>query len=112
MRRKTSPSASQSASLSGPASDSDSTRWIRSSSLSCHDSTPSRAYTGMPFRPPVDFAIPLVSNTDGMARPSVRQPRLTRDERKRKTRADLLLTARRLFEERGFHGASLEDIAD
>jgi AcrR family transcriptional regulator len=47
-----------------------------------------------------------------MANPSVRRPRLTREERKRQTREDLLLTARRLFEERGFHGASLEDIAD
>jgi AcrR family transcriptional regulator len=47
-----------------------------------------------------------------MAKPSVRRARLTRDERKLQTRADLLRTARRLFEERGFHGASLEDIAD
>src|SRR5689334_23549773 len=60
----------------------------------------------------LDFPIPLVSNTDGMEKPSVRKPRLTRDERKLQTRADLLLTARRLFEERGFHGASLDDIAD
>jgi AcrR family transcriptional regulator len=35
-----------------------------------------------------------------------------RDERKRRTRADLLETARRVFEERGFHAASLEEIAD
>ena len=35
-----------------------------------------------------------------------------REERKRRTRADLLETARRVFEERGFHDASLEEIAD
>jgi AcrR family transcriptional regulator len=35
-----------------------------------------------------------------------------RDERKRRTRADLLETARRVFEERGFHAASLEEIAE
>jgi AcrR family transcriptional regulator len=35
-----------------------------------------------------------------------------RDERKRRTRGDLLETARRVFEERGFHAASLEEIAD
>jgi AcrR family transcriptional regulator len=35
-----------------------------------------------------------------------------RDERKRRTRADLLETARRVFEERGFHDASLEEIAE
>ena len=35
-----------------------------------------------------------------------------RDERKARTRADLLETARRVFELRGFHAASLEEIAD
>jgi AcrR family transcriptional regulator len=35
-----------------------------------------------------------------------------RDERKRRTRTDLVETARRIFEERGFHAASLEEIAE
>jgi AcrR family transcriptional regulator len=37
---------------------------------------------------------------------------LTREERRRRTRSDLLGTARRVFEERGFHAASLEEIAE
>jgi AcrR family transcriptional regulator len=37
---------------------------------------------------------------------------LTRDERKLRTRTELLQTARRVFEERGFHAASLEEIAE
>jgi AcrR family transcriptional regulator len=47
-----------------------------------------------------------------MARPAVRNRRPTREERKRQTRADLLETARAVFEERGFHAASLEEIAE
>ena len=38
--------------------------------------------------------------------------RLTRDERKAQTRADLLAAARRVFLRRGFHGASLDEIAE
>jgi AcrR family transcriptional regulator len=38
--------------------------------------------------------------------------RLTRDERKAQTRVDLLGAARRVFVERGFHAATLDDIAD
>lgn len=38
--------------------------------------------------------------------------RLTRDERKAKTRADLLAAAHRVFVERGFHAATLDDIAE
>jgi AcrR family transcriptional regulator len=38
--------------------------------------------------------------------------RLTRSERKERTRADLLTAARRVFMRRGFHGASLEEIAE
>jgi AcrR family transcriptional regulator len=37
--------------------------------------------------------------------------RLTRDERKAQTRAELLAAARRVFLERGFHAATLDDIA-
>jgi AcrR family transcriptional regulator len=47
-----------------------------------------------------------------MTRPPVRQRRPTRDERKQQTRADLLATARSVFEERGFHAASLDEIAE
>ena len=47
-----------------------------------------------------------------MAVPRVRRERLRREERKRRTREDLLGTARRVFEERGFHAASLEEIAE
>jgi AcrR family transcriptional regulator len=42
----------------------------------------------------------------------VRGRRITREERKQRTRAELLATARRMFEERGFHAASLEEIAE
>jgi AcrR family transcriptional regulator len=38
--------------------------------------------------------------------------RQTRDERKAQTRADLLAAARRVFLERGFHGATLDEIAE
>jgi AcrR family transcriptional regulator len=38
--------------------------------------------------------------------------RLTRDERKAQTRIDLLAAARRVFLRRGFHGASLDEIAE
>jgi len=38
--------------------------------------------------------------------------RLTRDERKAQTRADLLAAARQVFLRRGFHGASLDEIAE
>ncbi len=38
--------------------------------------------------------------------------RLTRGERKAQTRADLLAAARRVFLRRGFHGASLDEIAE
>jgi AcrR family transcriptional regulator len=38
--------------------------------------------------------------------------RLTRNERKAQTRADLLVAARRVFLARGFHGASLDEIAE
>jgi AcrR family transcriptional regulator len=38
--------------------------------------------------------------------------RLTREERKAQTRADLLAGARRVFLRRGFHGASLDEIAE
>jgi AcrR family transcriptional regulator len=47
-----------------------------------------------------------------MAKPAVRTRRPSRDERKRQTRAELLATARSVFEERGFHAASLEEIAE
>ena len=39
-------------------------------------------------------------------------PRLTRDERRAQTRADLLEAAGRVFVERGFEGASIEAIAE
>jgi AcrR family transcriptional regulator len=38
--------------------------------------------------------------------------RLTREERKAHTRADLLAAARRVFIERGFHAATLDEIAE
>ena len=38
--------------------------------------------------------------------------RLTRPERKERTRADLLAAARTVFLRRGFHGASLDEIAE
>jgi AcrR family transcriptional regulator len=38
--------------------------------------------------------------------------RLTQAERKQRTRADLVATARTVFIERGFHGASLDEIAE
>jgi AcrR family transcriptional regulator len=48
-----------------------------------------------------------------MAIPTVRQqPRLTRPERKERTRSDLVAAARRVFERHGFHRASLEQIAE
>jgi AcrR family transcriptional regulator len=37
--------------------------------------------------------------------------RMSRDERKERTRTDLLVAARRVFVERGFHRASLDEIA-
>ena len=37
--------------------------------------------------------------------------RITREERRRRTRSDLLAAARRVFLARGFHGASLEEIS-
>ena len=40
------------------------------------------------------------------------RPRLTRAERKQQTRAQLLDAALRVFLRRGFHGASLDDIAE
>jgi AcrR family transcriptional regulator len=39
------------------------------------------------------------------------QKRLTRDQRRERTRTDLLEAARQVFLERGFHGASLEEIS-
>jgi AcrR family transcriptional regulator len=48
-----------------------------------------------------------------MAVPRVRKPpRLTRPERKERTRADLVAAARRVFERHGFHRSSLEQIAE
>jgi AcrR family transcriptional regulator len=38
--------------------------------------------------------------------------RLTRSERKERTRTDLIEAARRVFVRRGFHGASLDEIAE
>jgi AcrR family transcriptional regulator len=38
--------------------------------------------------------------------------RLTQAERKQRTRGDLVATARKAFLERGFHGASLDEIAE
>jgi AcrR family transcriptional regulator len=38
--------------------------------------------------------------------------RLTRSERKERTRTDLLAAAKRVFMHRGFHGASLDEIAE
>ena len=38
--------------------------------------------------------------------------RLTQSERKQRTRAELIQTARSVFLERGFHGASLDEIAE
>src|SRR5262245_17539374 len=38
--------------------------------------------------------------------------RLTRTERKARTRSDLLAAGRRVFVRRGFHGATLDEIAD
>jgi AcrR family transcriptional regulator len=48
-------------------------------------------------------------NTDGM---EVGTKRLTRAERKLRTRAELLAAARRVFVRRGFHQASLDEIAE
>ena len=53
----------------------------------------------------LDISIPTVFNTAGMQVRTRRQPR-------ERTRADLLETARRVFEERGFHAASLDEIAE
>ncbi|HSS58482.1 MAG TPA: TetR/AcrR family transcriptional regulator [Solirubrobacteraceae bacterium] len=49
-----------------------------------------------------------------MSTPSVRnhRVRLSRDERRARTRDDLVATARQVFEQRGFHRASLEEIAE
>ena len=48
-----------------------------------------------------------------MTVPKVRnQPRLTRPERRERTRGDLLAAARTVFERYGFHRASLDQIAD
>src|SRR5919108_6504289 len=41
-----------------------------------------------------------------------KHPRLTRPERKERTRGDLLAAARAVFERHGFHRASLDQIAD
>src|SRR4029453_8495614 len=38
--------------------------------------------------------------------------RLTRSERKERTRTDLIAAARRVFLRRGFHAASLDEIAE
>ena len=38
--------------------------------------------------------------------------RVTRSERKARTRDELLVAARKVFLRRGFHGATLEEIAD
>src|SRR6185437_14791237 len=46
-------------------------------------------------------------DTDG-----IHMPRLTQAERKERTRAELVSTARSVFLERGFHGASLDEIAE
>src|SRR5204862_4334863 len=46
-------------------------------------------------------------DTDG-----IHLPRLTQAERKQRTRAELVSTARNAFLERGFHGASLDEIAE
>jgi AcrR family transcriptional regulator len=43
---------------------------------------------------------------------SVASQRLTRTERKQRTRAELLTAARRVFVRRGFHQASLDEIAE
>src|SRR6478609_6344935 len=51
-------------------------------------------------------SIPAVLNTVGM------RTGLTQPQRKERTRRSLVETARRVFGERGFHGASLEEIAD
>lgn len=48
-------------------------------------------------------------NTDGI---KLATTRITRSERKARTRLELLASARRVFLRRGFHGASLEEIAD
>jgi AcrR family transcriptional regulator len=48
-----------------------------------------------------------------MTVPKVRKrPRLSRPERKERTRGDLLEAARRVFERHGFHRASLDEIAE
>jgi AcrR family transcriptional regulator len=48
-----------------------------------------------------------------MAVPKVRKaPRLSRPERRERTRGDLLEAARTVFERRGFHRAALDEIAD
>jgi AcrR family transcriptional regulator len=48
-----------------------------------------------------------------MGVPKVRkQPRLTRPERKERTRGDLMAAARVVFERHGFHRASLDEISD
>jgi AcrR family transcriptional regulator len=48
-------------------------------------------------------------NTGGMSTPELRP--LTRQRRKQQTRNQLLAAAERLFIERGFHAASIDDIA-
>jgi AcrR family transcriptional regulator len=48
-------------------------------------------------------------NTDGMSTPELAP--LTRERRKQLTRDHLLASAERLFIERGFHAASIDDIA-
>jgi AcrR family transcriptional regulator len=42
----------------------------------------------------------------------VARKRLTRDEQKAQTRARLLAAARKIFARRGYHGASVEDVAE
>lgn len=51
-----------------------------------------------------------VHDVDGMN--GIRRKRLTREERRRLTREQLLVSAREVFEERGYAGSSLEEIAD
>jgi AcrR family transcriptional regulator len=55
------------------------------------------------------MSIPLVSLVGGGA---MGARRMTRDEARARTREAILVQARRLFESRGYRGASLEDIAE
>jgi AcrR family transcriptional regulator len=51
-------------------------------------------------------------HTTGILIPMVSEARLSRAERKERTRLDLTAAARRVFLRHGFHGASLDEIAD